>query len=174
MNIPVTLTGSTVYRNIPNRYALAVSLAKNIRRLRRAAELTQQQLGDRFGIGQGGVSKWETGESEPDASELPKLALAIGASLDELLEGVTAQYDKTRDLSGHVRTGQQTPHQGGRADVPAEARVRELESRLAQFERLVPEIQSVLVRLTNVAAGEEVSATRGTATQGSSRRRKTG
>jgi transcriptional regulator with XRE-family HTH domain len=73
-----------------------VSLAKNIRKLRRAADLNQLELGERLGVGQGAVSKWEAGDAEPKASMLPTLALTVNACLDELLENVNPRYDAAR------------------------------------------------------------------------------
>lgn len=77
-------------------YALPVTaLGKNIRRLRRAADITQTQVGDLLGVQQGAVSKWEKGESEPAATNLPALAFFLHATLDELLKDVYPEYDDT-------------------------------------------------------------------------------
>lgn len=73
-----------------------MSLARNIKRLRRAAELTQEQLADKLGVKQGAVSKWETDKAEPPTSILPTLAVTMGVRLDELLETVDPRYDRAR------------------------------------------------------------------------------
>lgn len=180
-NIPVTLAESGVYSDIPSRYPLPVppsSLAKNIRRLRRQADLTQAALGDRLGVGQGAVSKWESGETEPDASALPQLALIVGALLDDVLEGVDPQYDSRRDLLRQARDQRLGSHLGGPTDVPASAeraRLRELEQQAAELAALkarFSEVQDVARRLFAIAvAGEEGRAT---ARPAASRRRPTG
>ena len=89
-----------LYRSIPIGYPLRVSLAANIAALRRALvpRLTQTDLGDRLGVGQGAVSKWESGLSEPDASTAPRLALALQVTLDRLYEGVATDYDQQRSV----------------------------------------------------------------------------
>lgn len=91
--IPLTSDDSRVYSSIPKRYAPDVSLARNIHVLRRAADLTQKALAKTLGVSQGAVSKWETGTAEPSASDLPKIAVVLGATLDQLLRGVSARYD---------------------------------------------------------------------------------
>lgn len=95
-------TDSTIYRDMRGGYALPVSLAKNIRRLRRALNISQTVVGESLGVGQAAVSRWEKGKTLPDATMLPKLAVIVGATLDELLEGEEADYDASVD---HARKG---------------------------------------------------------------------
>ena len=58
-----------------------------IQMLRKRAELTQEELGERLGITAQSVSNWERGESLPDTTLLPELALILETSVDELLGG---------------------------------------------------------------------------------------
>jgi transcriptional regulator with XRE-family HTH domain len=107
MNIPETPSLSTLYGNIPVGYASGVSLATNVRRLRRAAELTQAALSDRIGIGQSSISKWEKGQTDPELEMLPRLARALGVTVDELIRGVDVEYDaqlQSRDPVGRTPT----------------------------------------------------------------------
>lgn len=53
--------------------------------LRRAAHMTQAALGRHFGVTCKAVSRWETGESEPPLSYLPRLAALLSVSVDTLL-----------------------------------------------------------------------------------------
>lgn len=99
MHIPVSGFSGTVYRNIPKGYALAVAhkdprpaLAANIRRLRIARQIDQRELGALMDVGQAAVSKWENG-GLMDLDILPRLAVTLGATLDQLLAGVDADYD---------------------------------------------------------------------------------
>lgn len=96
-SIPISLSDGRLYRNIPSRYPRRVSLAKNISRFRKALKpkMLQEDLGEIFNIGQGGVSKWETGKSQPSATELPKLALALHCTVEDLLRGENEDYDAT-------------------------------------------------------------------------------
>ncbi len=60
---------------------------------RKRANLTQKQVGDHIGISSQAVSKWETGQSEPDIDTLYKLAQLYGTTVDELV-GRAPQEEK--------------------------------------------------------------------------------
>ncbi|MFF3014162.1 helix-turn-helix domain-containing protein [Streptomyces sp. NPDC057939] len=55
-----------------------------LRKVRRAADLTQGEVADRLGVTVPAVVGWESGKSLPDGEKLPALAQALGADLDEL------------------------------------------------------------------------------------------
>jgi transcriptional regulator with XRE-family HTH domain len=88
-----------------------LSLAKNIKRLRRAAELTQEGLAEKLGVKQGAVSKWETEKADPPASILPTLAVTVGVRLDELFEHVDSRYDRARKGEAPAPFTPDTPEQ---------------------------------------------------------------
>lgn len=52
---------------------------------RKEAGLSQIDLADALGVSRQSVSKWETGESNPDITKLPALAKALDVSIDWLL-----------------------------------------------------------------------------------------
>ena len=58
---------------------------ENITRLRQAQGLTQEVLADHIGVTKASVSKWERGQSLPDAPVLAELASFFGVTLDELV-----------------------------------------------------------------------------------------
>ena len=58
-----------------------------IRRLRQEKGLTQAQLADIIHISAKAVSKWERGAGLPEASLIPALSQALGASAEALLAG---------------------------------------------------------------------------------------
>lgn len=58
---------------------------KKLRQLRRAKDLTQEQLATYLNISYQSVSKWETGTATPDLSYVIPLARLFGVSTDELL-----------------------------------------------------------------------------------------
>jgi len=60
-------------------------LSGNISRHRKSLSLTQEALAEKLGITFQAVSKWETGQTIPDTILLPKLAQALGVSVDKLL-----------------------------------------------------------------------------------------
>ena len=69
-----------------------MSLGENIREGRKAAGLTQEALGEKLGMAAQTVSKWERDESMPDAAVLPKLADALGTTIDNLFDRKIATF----------------------------------------------------------------------------------
>ncbi|MFD9304472.1 helix-turn-helix domain-containing protein [Streptomyces sp. NPDC060048] len=55
-----------------------------LRRVRRAADLTQRDVAERLGVTVPAVVGWESGKSQPDGEKLPALARAVAMDLDEL------------------------------------------------------------------------------------------
>ena len=60
------------------------SMGSVIRRLRMEREWTQEELAERLNVSGQAVSKWETGQSLPDISQVPALARTLGVTTDEL------------------------------------------------------------------------------------------
>ena len=54
---------------------------------RKAAGITQVELGERLGVSSQSVSNWERGESLPDIAMLPDLACMFHCSVDTILSG---------------------------------------------------------------------------------------
>lgn len=55
--------------------------------LRRGAGMTQQELAEKLGVTNRTISKWETGETFPETSQLIPLADLFHVTVDELLRG---------------------------------------------------------------------------------------
>ncbi len=68
-----------------------MELGKKIRQLRFKAGLTQEQLGEKLGIGAQSVSKWENAAAMPDITALPLLAEIFGVTIDDLFDLTTEQ-----------------------------------------------------------------------------------
>lgn len=68
-----------------------MSLGKNIAALRKEQGLTQAQLGERLGVSNQAVSKWEKGMNLPDVMLLPQIAKAFGVTIDRLFEKIEAE-----------------------------------------------------------------------------------
>jgi len=64
---------------------MELHIGQNIRRLRRARNLTQEEIAAHLGISFQSISKWERGDGYPDITMLPALAHYFGVSVDELL-----------------------------------------------------------------------------------------
>lgn len=63
-----------------------MNLGSKIRELRRARNLTQEQLATSLNISAQAVSKWEMGASYPDMTMIPTIAALFKVSLDELFD----------------------------------------------------------------------------------------
>ena len=64
---------------------MKLSLAGKLIRLRKQAGLTQAELGEKLSYSDKAVSKWERGESMPDAYVLSQMARLYGTTVDSLL-----------------------------------------------------------------------------------------
>ena len=64
-----------------------VKIGKFIAAMRKARGLTQEVLGEKLGVTNKTVSRWETGAYMPDVGKLQDLAALLGVSVNELLSG---------------------------------------------------------------------------------------
>ena len=71
-------------------------IGKLIADLRKKNGLTQQELGDKVGVGFRAVSKWERGITLPDISIINELSDILGISSNELLAGKVTKEIKTK------------------------------------------------------------------------------
>ena len=62
-----------------------MSIGQNIKRLRRNADMTQEELAEILSISPQAVSRWETDAALPDISMLPAIVNLFGITSDELL-----------------------------------------------------------------------------------------
>ena len=65
--------------------ALAVTIGKNITRLRRLSNMTQSELAEKINYSDKSVSKWEQGNGIPDVRILVQLAELFNVSVDDLV-----------------------------------------------------------------------------------------
>jgi len=61
-----------------------MSIGKNIAKYRKAAGMTQEELGTSLGVTNQAVSKWESEVSMPDILLLPQIASVLGISLEDI------------------------------------------------------------------------------------------
>jgi transcriptional regulator with XRE-family HTH domain len=88
---------------------MKISIAENIRTLRKGCKLTQEQLAEALGVTVGAVSKWESAMSVPDISTIIGLADFFDTSVDALLgyEMPKGGVEKTRELLRSMRQKKQ-------------------------------------------------------------------
>jgi len=87
-----------------------MSIGTNIKKLRRARDLTQEQLAEYLGITPTAVSQWECDRTAPDISQLPQLAYILNITTDELL-GV--DVSNAEDEITKILEAQQSPYAAG-------------------------------------------------------------
>ena len=77
---------------------MEMTIGANIKRLRTAKNITQEQLSVAMNVTCAAVSKWERGETSPDITLLQPLAYFFGVTLDELMgynqEKIQAEIDE--------------------------------------------------------------------------------
>lgn len=74
-----------------------ILIGENIKQLRKAKGLTQEQLAEALNITCAAVSKWERGDTYPDITLLQPLAYFFGVTLDELMGYQASRIQKDID-----------------------------------------------------------------------------
>ena len=95
----------------------------NLVQLRKAHEMTQEDLAEKIGVSRQSVAKWEAGDSLPDIDRCKSIAETFGVSLDDLTNyepednmGLLVP-PKGKHLFGMVKVGEK-----GQIVIPAKAR----------------------------------------------------
>lgn len=78
---------------------LAVTIGKNIMRLRKTANMTQLELAERLNYSDKSISKWEQGNGIPDIRILIRLSQLFGVTLDDLVR----EHEERKILSRNAR-----------------------------------------------------------------------
>lgn len=63
-----------------------MNLGENLKKARKAAGMTQQELADRLGVYQKDISRWELNILVPSTLTFTKICKELRASADEILE----------------------------------------------------------------------------------------
>lgn len=79
------------------------TFAANLRSMRARTSLNQTALGRLIGLGQGVITKWETGRSTPSVDQLILLAAALDTTAAELLAGCAAKTQPVNKSTGAPR-----------------------------------------------------------------------
>ena len=64
-----------------------MELSERIAQVRKQAGLSQEQLGEKLGVSRQAVSKWESGQTNPDISYITAMCQLFNVSSDWLLFG---------------------------------------------------------------------------------------
>lgn len=87
-----------------------MELNERIAAARRAAGMSQEQLGEALGVSRQAVSKWESGQTKPDLEAVGKMCELFHLSADYLLLG--REDDKTANSAAQAQSKAQTTPSG--------------------------------------------------------------
>jgi len=101
---------------------MSVYFSAKFKQLRRARDLTQEQVADIFHVSPQSVSRWETGANYPDIEILPHIALFFKVTVDELLgtEQIAGE-EKAKDYKRDIRNLLNVGNTGGAVEMARRA-----------------------------------------------------
>ena len=81
-----------------------MTIGNRISSLRKAQQISQEEIADKIGVSRQSVSKWETDACAPDAYNLIELAKALNTSVEYIVTGETSVDTKTETKKATVET----------------------------------------------------------------------
>ena len=69
---------------------------KNLRRLRKNAGLSMEEMAQELGITRQTLAAWETGQSWPSAAMLPRIAQMLGCGIGDLYD--TENHNREEEI----------------------------------------------------------------------------
>lgn len=81
-----------------------MNINERLLKLRKEKGYSQEELANLLNVSRQTISKWETGESNPDFDKIEPLCNLYGISADELIRGITAETLKETKEINEVKT----------------------------------------------------------------------
>ena len=97
-------------------------IGKNLQKLRKQKNMTQEALAEQVGVARQTIAKWETEESVPDLEMAAKLASVMEVSLDDLTNAPEYELDGHPGMRGKHMFGVVTVGDKGQIVIPVRAR----------------------------------------------------
>ncbi len=97
-------------------------IGKNLQKLRKQKNLTQEALAEAVGVARQTIVKWEGEESTPDLEMSGRLASALGVSLDDLVNAPEDELNSWPGMRGKHMFGLVTVGDKGQIVIPVRAR----------------------------------------------------
>ena len=97
-------------------------IGKNLQKLRKMMNLTQEALAEKVGVARQTIAKWETEESIPDLEMSGRLASVLEVSLDDLVNAPEDELDNRPGMKGKHMFGVVTVGDKGQIVIPVRAR----------------------------------------------------
>jgi transcriptional regulator with XRE-family HTH domain len=82
---------------------LMSTIGENIKKLRRLRGLKQEDLANALGVSQSTITGYETNYRKPEAHNIPKIAKALGVSINELYSDIKIKEIKAKPVHGNSR-----------------------------------------------------------------------
>lgn len=95
--------------------------SSNLKKLRKNAKLTQEQLAEKLSVSRQTVAKWESGEALPDLDNCILMSKLYNISLDDLVRYAKNSEDSTAPSGKHL-FGVVKVDEKGRIFLPEKAR----------------------------------------------------
>ena len=97
-------------------------IGRNLQKLRKQRNLTQEALAEAVGVARQTIAKWEAEESAPDLDLAGSLASALNVSLDDLVNAPEGELDGHPGMQGKHMFGVVTVGDKGQIVIPVRAR----------------------------------------------------
>ena len=97
-------------------------IGRNLQKLRKQKNLTQETLAERIGVTRQTVAKWESEESAPDLEAAGKLAAVLEVALDDLVNAPPEELNGQPGMQGKHMFGLVTVGDKGQIVIPVRAR----------------------------------------------------
>ena len=97
-------------------------IGKNLLKVRKQKNLTQEALAEAVGVARQTIAKWESGESTPDLEMSGRLASVLEVSLDDLVNAPDDELDSRPGMRGKHMFGVVTVGDKGQIVIPVRAR----------------------------------------------------
>ncbi len=95
---------------------------KNLQRLRKIHNYTQEDLAEKIGVSRQAVAKWESGETIPDLMSCNKLAKLYDVTVDNLINYSEDEFGLVIPPKGKYFFGTVTVGERGQIVIPKKAR----------------------------------------------------
>jgi methyl-accepting chemotaxis protein len=124
-----------------------ININENLKKLRKQKGNTQEELADHLGVSMQAVSKWERGESYPDITLIPDLALYYNVTSDKLL-GI--EENAINAKIKEYMTKHEVSHK--------QEKMREMLRIVNEIQETNPKIMQIVKKLKDVAAQTNTAA----------------
>ncbi|MGO5053910.1 helix-turn-helix domain-containing protein [Lachnospiraceae bacterium LCP25S3_G4] len=90
-----------------------MSFGENLLELRKAKNISQEELGGQLNVSRQTISKWELNETTPEMEKLILLSEYFNVSMDDLIKGENSQPETDNDTSeiNYEKTNKTTKEQ---------------------------------------------------------------